>query len=237
MDLDGAWTEFSNPNKLTIDTQKPSSSLTNPKNNGFYNSLNMLSGIATDSIDGSGLNKVDFMYPENMDMEKRRLVTQDVNSAIEGALEGGARTIFVNDTHPPERTIIIEELNPAAQLIPNGLSFFTLQDIDETFDDEFQDKLVTNAPYQYPDLSMKFNPGSRLQAFGIAVPINKFTLAAAYYNQFEMKMNLLFSGLRIYMRDNEEDPLRATTLRISADFGVISIFILRQFRLALLISR
>ena len=82
----------------------------------------------------SGLNKVDFMYPENMDMEKRRLVTQDVNAAIDGAVEAGAETVFVNDTHPPERTIIIEELNPAAQLIPNGLSFFTLQDIDETFD-------------------------------------------------------------------------------------------------------
>lgn len=82
----------------------------------------------------SGLGKVDFMYPENLDMEKRQLVTRDVNAAVEGALEAGAETIFVNDTHPPERTILIEELNPAVQLIPNGMSFFTLQDIDESFD-------------------------------------------------------------------------------------------------------
>jgi D-amino peptidase len=82
----------------------------------------------------SGLTKVDFMYPDNLDMEKRQLVTQDVNAAIEGALAAGAQTIFVNDTHPPERTILIEQLNPAAQLIPNGMSFFTLQDIDQTFD-------------------------------------------------------------------------------------------------------
>lgn len=82
----------------------------------------------------SGLNKVDHMYPEDLSMEKRRLVTRDVNAAIAGALEAGAETLFVNDTHPPERTILIEELDPAAQLIPNGMSFFTLQDIDGSFD-------------------------------------------------------------------------------------------------------
>jgi D-amino peptidase len=82
----------------------------------------------------SGLNKVDYMYPEDLSIEKRRLVTQDVNAAIAGALEAGARIVFVNDTHPPERTILIDELDPAAQLIPNGMSFFTLQDIDDSFD-------------------------------------------------------------------------------------------------------
>jgi len=82
----------------------------------------------------SGLTKVDFMYPDHLDMEKRQLVTQDVNAAIEGALAAGAQTIFVNDTHPPERTILVEQLNPVAQLIPNGMSFFTLQDIDRSFD-------------------------------------------------------------------------------------------------------
>lgn len=83
----------------------------------------------------SGLTKVDFMYPDNLDMEKRQLVTQDVNAAIiEGALAAGAETVFANDTHPPERTILIEQLHPAAQLIANGMSFFTLQDIDQSFD-------------------------------------------------------------------------------------------------------
>lgn len=82
----------------------------------------------------SGLNKVDHMYPEDLSIEKRRLVTQDVNAAIAGALEAGAEVVFVNDTHPPERTILIEELDPVAQLIPNGMSFFTLQDIDDSFD-------------------------------------------------------------------------------------------------------
>ena len=46
----------------------------------------------------SDLSKVDLMYPENLDMEKRRLVTQDVNAAIDGALEAGAEIIEAD--HP-----------------------------------------------------------------------------------------------------------------------------------------
>jgi D-aminopeptidase len=63
---------------------------------------------------------VDFIYPNNLDMEKRRLVTQDVNAAIEGALAAGAETIYVNDTHPPERTILIEQLNRLCWICRSG---------------------------------------------------------------------------------------------------------------------
>lgn len=47
----------------------------------------------------------------------RRLMTGEVNAAIEGALDGGATEIVVNDSHAAMRNILIEELNPAAQLI------------------------------------------------------------------------------------------------------------------------
>jgi len=47
----------------------------------------------------------------------RKLMTAEANAAIEGALAGGATEIIVNDSHGSMANILIEELNPAAQLI------------------------------------------------------------------------------------------------------------------------
>ncbi|MEM3577526.1 MAG: M55 family metallopeptidase [Candidatus Bathyarchaeia archaeon] len=68
----------------------------------------------------------------------RRLMTQEVNAAIEGALEAGAKTIVVNDSHGTMRNIIPEELHEAAELVtgsPKPLSM--MQGIDETFNAAF----------------------------------------------------------------------------------------------------
>jgi len=65
----------------------------------------------------------------------QKLMTGEVNAAIEGALAGGATEILVNDSHGSMRNILIEELNPSAQLIsvsPKPLSM--MQGIDESFD-------------------------------------------------------------------------------------------------------
>jgi D-amino peptidase len=47
----------------------------------------------------------------------RRLMTGEVNAAIEGALAGGADRVVVNDSHAMQTNLLIEELNPAAELI------------------------------------------------------------------------------------------------------------------------
>ncbi len=47
----------------------------------------------------------------------RKLMTQDTNAAIEGAIEAGATDILVNDSHGPMTNILIEELHPKARLI------------------------------------------------------------------------------------------------------------------------
>jgi D-amino peptidase len=47
----------------------------------------------------------------------RKLMTGEVNAAIEGALAAGATEILVNDSHGSMRNILIEELNPLAELI------------------------------------------------------------------------------------------------------------------------
>jgi len=68
----------------------------------------------------------------------QKLMTGEVNAAIEGALAGGASEILVNDSHGSMRNILIEELNPKAQLIsgsPKPLSM--MQGIDESFDAAF----------------------------------------------------------------------------------------------------
>ena len=56
--------------------------------------------------------------PGNAEYERaRRLMTEEVNAAIEGALEAGATYILVNDSHGPMVNIIPELLHPAAELI------------------------------------------------------------------------------------------------------------------------
>ncbi|MCC5908857.1 MAG: M55 family metallopeptidase [Clostridiaceae bacterium] len=65
----------------------------------------------------------------------RKLMTQEVNWVIEEALKAGATKVVVNDSHGPMDNILIEELNPKAELIsgsPKPLSM--MEGIDETFD-------------------------------------------------------------------------------------------------------
>jgi D-amino peptidase len=50
----------------------------------------------------------------------RRLMTNEANAAIAGALEAGAQTILVNDSHWLMRNLLAEELNPAAELLSGG---------------------------------------------------------------------------------------------------------------------
>ena len=49
--------------------------------------------------------------------QARRLMTREVNAAIEGALDGGATAVTVADAHGPHLNLLPEELHPAARLI------------------------------------------------------------------------------------------------------------------------
>jgi len=77
----------------------------------------------------------------NWDIARRmhRLLTGEVNAAIEGALAAGADEVLVNDSHGSGYSIIFEELNPAAQIIHGPLTrqpFWTPL-LDETADAMF----------------------------------------------------------------------------------------------------
>jgi D-amino peptidase len=65
-----------------------------------------------------------------------KLLTGEVNAAIDGALSAGADEILVNDSHGSGYSIIFEELNPAAQIIHGPLTRqpFWMPCMDESVD-------------------------------------------------------------------------------------------------------
>jgi len=65
--------------------------------------------------------------------ETRQIVTQEVNAAVEGCLEAGATTIYVNENHSG-RDLILSELHPAAEpIVGKPKPLMTLEELDESF--------------------------------------------------------------------------------------------------------
>lgn len=65
----------------------------------------------------------------------RRLMTNEANAAIAGALEAGATKILVNDSHWLMRNLLIEELHPTAELLSGGPKRLSMvEGIDGGFD-------------------------------------------------------------------------------------------------------
>lgn len=69
----------------------------------------------------------------------RRLLTGDVNAAIEGAFEAGATEVLVNEAHSGMRNILLEELDQRATMISGfkGKRLAMMEGIDESFDAAF----------------------------------------------------------------------------------------------------
>ena len=56
--------------------------------------------------------------PEHSEYQRyRQLLTGEVNAAIEGALEAGVQEVLVNDGHSTARNLLLDELNPAAEVL------------------------------------------------------------------------------------------------------------------------
>ncbi|MDQ0252636.1 D-amino peptidase [Evansella vedderi] len=65
----------------------------------------------------------------------RRLMTEEVNAAVEGALEAGATEILVNDSHGTMRNLIPELLHSEAEYIIGSPKLLAMmQGVDESFD-------------------------------------------------------------------------------------------------------
>jgi D-amino peptidase len=65
----------------------------------------------------------------------RRLMTNEANAAIAGAIEAGAKAVLVNDSHWLMRNLLAEELNPVAELLSGGPKRLSMvEGIDGGFD-------------------------------------------------------------------------------------------------------
>lgn len=91
------------------------------------------------SVDMEGIGAIvssDQLGPGKFEYEKgRKLMTAEVNAAIEGCIEAGAGEIVVSDSHGNAQNIIPDELHQAALLIrsfPRAL--LQMEGIDERFD-------------------------------------------------------------------------------------------------------
>jgi D-amino peptidase len=74
--------------------------------------------ISADMEGISGVVLENHASQEHREYERfRKLMTAEVNAAIEGAIDGGATRVTVNDSHGGMANILIEELHTGAELI------------------------------------------------------------------------------------------------------------------------
>ena len=92
--------------------------------------------VAVDMEGITGVTTWDQVTPGHAEYARfRKLMTQDVNAAIRGAIEAGADEIVVADGHWDGANILIEEIDPRARLNTGSPSPFSMmQGIDETVD-------------------------------------------------------------------------------------------------------
>ncbi len=92
--------------------------------------------IAADMEGITGVTTWDQVSPSHAEYPRfRKLMTQDVNAAIRGAVEGGAEEVVIVDGHANGSNILIEELDPRARLNAGAASpLAMMQGIDEATD-------------------------------------------------------------------------------------------------------
>jgi D-amino peptidase len=75
--------------------------------------------IVTDLEGAGGVNDADeqLLPGQRRYLESRRILTGEVNAAVEGALLAGAAEVVIWDGHDGSRTLSIDEIHPAALLI------------------------------------------------------------------------------------------------------------------------
>ncbi len=95
--------------------------------------------VSADMEGISGVAYAALLTQEGREYERaRKLMTSDVNAAIEGALEAGAEEIVVNDSHGHMQNLIPEELNERALLVRGSSKPLSMMEgIDESFDGVF----------------------------------------------------------------------------------------------------
>lgn len=83
----------------------------------------------------TGLPDYTFVDSSKHNYERaRRIMTQEANAIVEGALSKGVKEVLVNDSHSKMNNILVEELHPEASLITGDLKPYSMvQSLDETY--------------------------------------------------------------------------------------------------------
>ena len=91
--------------------------------------------ISVDMEGISGISGDDQLSPTGSEYGRsRKLMAEDTNAAIRGALAGGATDVLVNDSHGGQRNLLPEDLNPSARLISHSFKRYGMMEgLDETF--------------------------------------------------------------------------------------------------------
>ena len=95
--------------------------------------------ISADMVGATGVTGWKDVTPGEPSYERfRKLLTRDVNAAIEGAIQGGATQIVVNEAHGSKKNILIEELHADAEMISGPTQFLGMMEgISDEFDCAF----------------------------------------------------------------------------------------------------
>ena len=79
------------------------------------------------SVDWEGIaGLVSWSQEKEDNFRARKLMTGEVNAAVEGAIAAGAERILVNDSHGAMRSILIEDLDPRVELLSGGLKEWSM---------------------------------------------------------------------------------------------------------------
>ncbi len=87
----------------------------------------------------SGVTHGEHVLRDGKEHERaRKLMTWEVNAAVEGVIEAGARKVVVNDSHGTMRNIIPEELHEEAEFLTGSPKpMFMMEGIDSSFNAAF----------------------------------------------------------------------------------------------------
>jgi D-amino peptidase len=91
--------------------------------------------ISVDMEGISGISGSDQLGPGGAEYGRsRKLMAEDANAAVRGALAGGATEVLVNDSHGGQRNLLPEDLHPSASLISHSFKTYGMMEgLDDTF--------------------------------------------------------------------------------------------------------
>lgn len=136
-------------------------------------------------------DQTDSAHPEYQ--RGRKLMTAEVNAAIEGALKGGATEVLVNDSHGGMRNLLIEDLNPEAILLSGATKQFSMMaGIDRTFDAAFFTGYHARAGSSFANLDHTWDGPRVVQGIWLnGVEVGEYGLNAALAGYFNVPVVLI----------------------------------------------